>query len=206
MREMIYLDKISRYKDDGTVYNKDVICVRQLLELFIVFAKIGSFTFGGGYAMLPIIQEEIVDKRGWASEEEVIDYYAIGQCTPGIISVNTATFIGYKLRGIAGALFATLGIISPSIVIITTIATFFTHFQDYKVVQHAFGGIRVAVVALILNAIAQMWGKSVKDYVGVIIFIVAFVTVAFMNVSPIIIIVISAIAGIVIQDRRAAMK
>lgn len=180
--------------------------MKQLLELFTVFAKIGSFTFGGGYAMLPIIQEEIVDKRGWASEEEVIDYYAIGQCTPGIISVNTATFIGYKLRGIGGALFATLGIISPSIVIITTIATFFTHFQDYKVVQHAFGGIRVAVVALILNAIAQMWGKSVKDYVGVIIFIVAFVTVAFMNVSPIIIIVISAIAGIVIQDRRAAMK
>ncbi len=180
--------------------------MRELLELFIVFARIGGFTFGGGYAMLPIIQEEVVEKRGWATEEEVIDYYAIGQCTPGIIAVNTATFIGYKLRGIVGAIFATLGMVFPSVVIITIIATFFTHFQDYKVVQHAFGGIRVAVVALILNAIVKMWDKSVKDYIGVLIFVISFVIVAFMHISPIVVIVASAIAGIIIQGRRAGIK
>ncbi|HLS53535.1 MAG TPA: chromate transporter, partial [Tissierellaceae bacterium] len=93
--------------------------MQELIQLFIVFFRMGAFTFGGGYAMLPIIQEEIVDKRGWATNEEVIDYYAIGQCTPGIIAVNTATFVGYKRKGIMGGVFATLGLVSPSIIIIT---------------------------------------------------------------------------------------
>ncbi len=180
--------------------------MRELWELFIVFARIGGFTFGGGYAMLPIIQEEVVEKRGWATEEEVIDYYAIGQCTPGIIAVNTATFIGYKLKGIIGAIFATLGMVFPSVVIITLIAAFFRQFQDYAIVQHAFGGIRVAVVALILNAIVKMWNNSVKDIVGIVIFIAAFIVVAFMELSPIVVIVASATAGIIIQSRRMDMR
>lgn len=180
--------------------------MRELWELFIVFARIGGFTFGGGYAMLPIIQEEVVEKRGWATEEEVIDYYAIGQCTPGIIAVNTATFIGYKLKGIIGAIFATLGMVFPSVVIITLIAAFFRQFQDYAIVQHAFGGIRIAVVALILNAIVKMWNNSVKDIVGIVIFIAAFIVVAFMELSPIVVIVASATAGIIIQSRRMDMR
>src|SRR5699024_4653397 len=99
--------------------------------------------------MLLIIQEKIVNKKQWATDEEIIDYYAIGQSTPGIIAVNTATFIGYNRKGILGAIFATLGLVAPSLVIITTIAKFFTHFQDYKMVQHAFAGVEVAVIALI---------------------------------------------------------
>ncbi len=127
----------------------------------MIFFKMGSFTFGGGYAMLPIIQEEIVNKRKWATDQEVLDYYAIGQSTPGIIAVNTATFIGYNQRGLIGGIVATLGIVSPSIVIITIIAMFFKNFQDYVLVQHALGGIRVVVAALILNAVLKMYRDSV---------------------------------------------
>ena len=127
----------------------------------MIFFKMGSFTFGGGYAMLPIIQEEIVNKRKWATDQEVLDYYAIGQSTPGIIAVNTATFIGYNQRGLIGGIVATLGIVSPSIVIITIIAMFFKNFQDYVLVQHALGGIRVVVAALILYAVLKMYRDSV---------------------------------------------
>lgn len=180
--------------------------MRELWELFIVFARIGGFTFGGGYAMLPIIQEEVVEKRGWATEEEVIDYYAIGQSTPGIIAVNTATFIGYKQRGIIGGIAATLGMVFPSVVIITVIANFFRQFQDYQVVQHAFGGIRVAVVALILNAISKMWSASVKDNIGILIFAASFITMIFFEISPIIVIVASATIGILVSKKRVDTK
>lgn len=176
--------------------------MRELWELFTVFARIGGFTFGGGYAMLPIIQEEVVEKRSWATEEEVIDYYAIGQSTPGIIAVNTATFIGYKQRGIIGGIVATLGMVFPSVVIITIIANFFRHFQDYKMVQHAFGGIRVAVVALILNAISKMWSASVKDKLGILIFAVTLIIMVFFQISPIIIIIASATVGILINKKK----
>lgn len=176
--------------------------MRELWELFTVFARIGGFTFGGGYAMLPIIQEEVVEKRSWATEEEVIDYYAIGQSTPGIIAVNTATFIGYKQRGIIGGIVATLGMVFPSVVIITIIANFFRHFQNYKMVQHAFGGIRVAVVALILNAISKMWSASVKDKLGILIFAVTLIIMVFFQISPIIIIIASATVGILINKKK----
>jgi chromate transporter len=157
----------------------------------------GSFTFGGGYAMLPIIQEEIVNKRNWATDKEILDYYAIGQSTPGIIAVNTATFIGYRQKGILGGIFATLGIVSPSIVIITIIATFFNNFQDYAIVQNAFGGIRVVVAALILNAVLKMYKDSVKDWTGIILFTASFLVLLLMDITPIIVIVVSAIAGII---------
>ena len=176
--------------------------MRELWELFTGFARIGGFTFGGGYAMLPIIQEEVVEKRSWATEEEVIDYYAIGQSTPGIIAVNTATFIGYKQRGIIGGIVATLGMVFPSVVIITIIANFFRHFQNYKMVQHAFGGIRVAVVALILNAISKMWSASVKDKLGILIFVVTLIIMVFFQISPIIIIIASATVGILINKKK----
>jgi chromate transporter len=180
--------------------------VKELWELFSVFFRIGAFTFGGGYAMLPIIQREVVEKRGWASDEEVIDYYAIGQSTPGIIAVNTATFIGYKKKGLIGAIFATLGMISPSLVIITIIASSFMHFKDNQTVQHAFAGIRVAVVALVVNAVVRMWKKSVKDLVGIILFILAFLVIAFTRISPIIIIFVSAATGILLSYRGAVKE
>ena len=174
-----------------------VIKIRDLFELFMIFCRIGGFTFGGGYAMLPIIQKEIVEKRNWATDEEVIDYYAIGQCTPGIIAINTATFIGYNQRGILGAIFATTGMVFPSIVIITVIAKFFQHFQDYEIVQNAFGGIRVVVVALIVSTVINMYKTSVKDNTGIIIFLIAFGAIGFFGISPILIIILSALVGII---------
>jgi len=180
--------------------------LKELWELFKVFAQIGVLTFGGGYAMLPMIQEEIVDKRGWATDEEILDYYAIGQSTPGIISVNTATFIGYKRKGILGAIVATLGIVFPSIVIITVIAIFFDQFEHYQIVQHAFAGIRVAVAALILNAIISMWQKAIKDYLGIIIFLLSFSVVAFLDISPIWVVIISFLVGVIIKGKKVDSK
>ncbi|MBU5676449.1 chromate transporter [Alkaliphilus sp. MSJ-5] len=170
--------------------------MKDLWELFTMFFRIGAFTFGGGYAMLPIIQNEVVEKRKWATDDEIIDYYAIGQCTPGVIAVNTATFIGYKKKGIIGGITATLGVVLPSLILITIIATFFKHFQDYKVVQYAFGGIRVGVVALIANTVIKMLKQTAKDRIGIAIFISAFLIIAFIDISPIVVIVMAALIGI----------
>lgn len=178
----------------------------ELLHLFLIFARIGGFTFGGGYAMLPIIQEEIVKRLQWATEEEVLDYYAIGQCTPGIIAVNTATFIGYKRRGIPGAIVATAGTITPSVIIITIIAAFFRQFRDIAVVNHAFGGIRVAVVALIFTAVIKMWKSSIRDVTGLFIFAISFGAVAFVKISPIVAIILSGAAGVFMLRIRTEAK
>lgn len=133
------------------------------LDLFLTFARIGVCTFGGGMAMLPILQREIVEKRGWATDEELTDYYAIGQCTPGIIAVNTATFIGYKLRGNSGGVFATLGVVFPSVVIITLLAAFLSSFADIPVVQHALAGVNACVVALIAASVVKLGKSSLKN-------------------------------------------
>jgi chromate transporter len=183
-----------------------MVSMEELLKLFLVFCRIGAFTFGGGYAMLPIIQREVVDKYKWATDEEVIDYYAIGQCTPGIIAVNTATFIGYKRRGIIGAIVATAGIVFPSVIIITAIAAYLINVQDYAVVGHAFGGIRVAVTALILNTVIKLTKTSVKDWLGIILFITSFLAVTFLTVSPIIVIVISISLGIITKIVRVDVR
>jgi chromate transporter len=180
--------------------------MKELMELFLTFCRIGGFTFGGGYAMLPIIQKEIVEKRGWATDDEVIDYYAIGQCTPGIIAVNTATFIGYKRRGIIGAIFATLGMVFPSLVIITTIAMFFEHFQDYPIVQNALGGIRVAVVALITSTIIKMWKQSIKNWVGIALFAFSFLVISLTNISPVIVIIIAGIVGTFVNLHKKVVE
>lgn len=170
--------------------------MKKLLNIYFAFFKIGAFTFGGGYAMLPIIQEEVVNKKKWATEDEVLDYYAIGQSTPGIIAINTATFIGYNEKGILGALAATFGLVSPSLIIITIIAKFFKNFQDLKVVQAAFGGIQVAVTALIAITVKNLFKQSVKDRSGIVLFAIAFIAVGIFNISPIILVVLSAIFGI----------
>ena len=168
-----------------------------LLELYLVFFKMGSFTFGGGYAMLPMIQEEIVTKRKWATEKEVLDYYAIGQSTPGIIAVNTATFIGYNQKGILGGIVATLGMVSPSIIIITIIASFFKDFQNYVLVQHGLAGVRVVVAALIFKTVIKMFKESVINWVGAVLFLLSFTVLVLFNINPIFIILFSALIGIV---------
>ncbi|HZK37988.1 MAG TPA: chromate transporter [Clostridia bacterium] len=168
----------------------------ELWELFIMFFNIGAFTFGGGFAMLPIIQREVVEKKKWATDEEIIDCFAIGQCTPGVIAVNTATFIGYKRKGIIGGIVATVGVVLPSLIVITIITTFFKQFQHYRIVQYAFGGIRVGVIALIANTVFKMLKQVAKNWVCIAIFIVAFIFIAFTDFSPIIIIVASILLGI----------
>lgn len=133
------------------------------LDLFWTFCRIGGLTFGGGYAMLPMLQKEVVETKKWATEEEVMDYYAVGQCTPGVIAVNTATFIGYKHHGVLGAIVATAGVVFPSLVIIMILAAFLQSFAEFEIVQHAFNGIRVTVCVLVLNAVIKLWKGSVID-------------------------------------------
>lgn len=169
--------------------------MKELLDLFFTFARIGGLTFGGGYAMLPIIQKEVVEKRKWATEEEVMDYYAIGQCTPGVIAVNTATFIGYKNKGIIGGIIATLGVVFPSLVIISIISMFISNFADLEIVKHAFSGIRVCVCVLIINAVIKLGKSSIVDTAALLIFLAVFVSSVFFNVSPIIAVIASGFIG-----------
>ena len=176
--------------------------MKTLIDLFFTFCRIGGLTFGGGYAMLPIIQKEIVEEKKWATEEEVLDYYAVGQCTPGIIAVNTATFIGYKVHGIIGAIVATLGVVFPSLIIITIIAALLKNFANYSIVQHAFSGIRVVVIALIVSAILELAKTSIKNSTTLIIAIIAFILVAFVNLSPIYIVIAAACIGLILKFIR----
>lgn len=173
--------------------------MKMLLTLFLTFARIGGFTFGGGYAMLPMLQKEVVERHGWATNEELIDYFAIGQCTPGVIAVNTATFIGFKKKGVLGAIFATLGAITPSLIIITIIAAFISNFQDLEIVQYAFGGIRAAVVALILSAVLKLSKKSIIDIFTFLIFLIVAVVSFFTDLSPIIFVLAAGVCGLVIN-------
>jgi chromate transporter len=169
--------------------------MKDYIDLMLTFARIGSITFGGGYAMLPIIERELVVKKGWATMDEVMDYFAIGQVTPGIIAVNVSTFIGYKRKGIPGGILSTLGFVFPSLVIITIIAAFLTNFSNIPLVQHAFVGIRVAVGALILDAVIKLVKGAVKDWKAVAICVTAFVLSAMVNASPVLLVIASALAG-----------
>ncbi len=176
--------------------------MKELWDLFLTFCRIGGLTFGGGYAMLPMIQEEVVNKRKWATEEEVLDYYAVGQCTPGIIAVNTATFIGYKIKGVTVAIVATSGVVFPSLVIIMIIAAFIKNFANMTSVQHAFAGIRVAVAVLVINAIFKLWKSGIKDKGGIAIFVVAFLIGIIFSISPVYIIIASILVGILVKGKR----
>jgi chromate transporter len=157
--------------------------------------KIGSITFGGGYAMLPIIERELVVKKGWATTEEVMDYFAIGQITPGIISINVATFIGYKRKGVSGSILTTLGLVMPSLIIISIIAAFLSNFAGIPQVQHAFAGIRVAVGALILDAVLKLLKGAIKDWKGIVICLAALIFSFVMKVSPVILVLAAGLAG-----------
>ena len=169
--------------------------MRQLWRLYKLFFKIGLFTFGGGYAMLPLLQDELVRKRKWLSEEELLDLYSIGQCTPGIISINVATFVGYQQAGIRGAVFTTMGMITPSILIITLIAAVLYKYMYNRYVTYAFDGIRVCVVALILDILYGLWKKNVTDKKAAVIFAGALGLLAVFNLSAVILVILAGAVG-----------
>lgn len=176
------------------------------LDLFLTFAQCGVCTFGGGYAMLPILQREVVQKRHWATDEELADYYAIGQCTPGIIAVNTATFVGVRLKGVLGGILATLGVVFPSVVIITIIAAFLKNFADIPAVVHAFAGIRACVCVLILNAVLKLKKSSVIDTVTALIFVATFLLSVMWGISPAIIVVLAGVIGVSVKKAKGELN
>ena len=195
--------------------------MNKLLSLYLTFAKVGAMMFGGGYAMLPILQREIVDNKHWATADNLADYYAVGQCTPGVIAVNTATFVGSSQAGIAGGIAATLGVVTVPAVIILIVAAFLSNYMDLEIVQHAFSGIRAAVTALILVSVIKLFKGSVKDAATGVIFTVVLVLAAAGNfvpapggfgqlwsvvTSPVFLVVISGAAGFAVRTVRKKNK
>ncbi len=166
-------------------------------DLFWTFSKVGAMMFGGGYAMLPMLQREISEKRGWVSEEELADYYAIGQCTPGIIAVNTATFVGKKRGGGIGGVAATLGLVFPSLVLISLFAGVISAFAGNPWIQHGFGGIRICTCVLIFNATAKLYKAAVADRYTRGIFLLVIAGSILTDVSPVWFVLLSALLGIV---------
>lgn len=147
--------------------------------------------------MIPMLEREIVDNKGWATSDELMDYYAVGQCTPGVIAVNTATFIGYKLYGNWGGIVATLGVVFPSLVIITIIAGILEQFADLPLVQNAFAGVRVCVCVLVFNAVVKLWKSAVHDKATLVIFLAVFLLSVFVDISPVIFVVAASLCGII---------
>ena len=174
--------------------------MKELLEIFFVAFRVGIMTFGGGYAMLPILQREVVENKKWVTEAEVLDYYAIGQCLPGIIMVNTMIFVGEKRKGKLGGIAAALGTVCPALIIITVIAALLTSFADSVIVKKAFSGIRVCVCVLIFNAVVKLWKSSVIDLKSFAIFAVVVVLSLVTKITPVVFVVLAAICGIVIKS------
>lgn len=176
------------------------------LDLFITFFKIGAFTFGGGYAMFPIFLRELSEKRNWITEDELMDCYAIGQCTPGVIAVNTASFVGFKTKGVLGAVFSTLGMITPSIIIITIIAALIGSFSDNAIVASALSGIRVAVCGMVVVTICRLVKKNIVDIFSAIIALATFLVIVIFDVSSVYAVIASAVIGIIVSAVRKKVK
>lgn len=177
----------------------------RIKKLFLIFFKIGAFTFGGGYAMIPFIEKEIVEETGWIESEDIVDIFAVVQSVPGVIAVNSATFVGYRVAGFLGALAATLGVVLPSFIIISIIALFLYNFRDYPLVKEAIKGINIGVVALMISAVVRLGKKSVKNPFSWIICILSFFALVLLDISPITVLLVSAIAGLAycfIKSRR----
>ena len=172
--------------------------MRELLDLFFTFARIGGLTFGGGYAMLPMLQREVVQKHAWASDEELLNVYAFAQCTPGVIAVNAASYVGYRVRRAAGSAVATFAVVLPSLLIISLIATLLTQFAQYEIVGHAFAGIRVAVGALVLRAFWTLLRKGVKNAWTGCVFAVALAVTVFTPLSPVYLVMAGVLLGLVL--------
>ena len=181
--------------------------IRKILTLFLTFLKIGAFTFGGGYAMIPLIQREIVEKHKWASDDDLLEIVAIAESTPGPIAINAATFVGYRVCGFFGAFISTVGIVLPSFCIILAISFVLREFRELKAVQYAFQGIRAGVLALIFKALFTMYKKCKKKIVSYIVMALAFVLVAFFKVNVLFVIITCAAIGLaasLIAKRRAS--
>lgn len=177
----------------------------KVVTLFVTFLKIGAFTFGGGYAMIPLIEREIVQKKKWISDEDILNIIAISESTPGPIAINSATFVGYKIAGFWGAICSTLGVVIPSFFVILIISVILRRFEDIQVIKYAFNGIRAGVLALIIKALISMYRQCPKNILSYIIIAASFLTVAFFKVNVLLVIVCCGIAGIsasVIADRR----
>ena len=180
--------------------------MKELWELFAAFFKVGLFTFGGGYAMLPILQREVVDKKHWVTEEELLDCYAIGQCTPGVIAVNTATYVGFQRKGIPGSVLATVAVVLPSLIIISVIALFLRSFADNPYVRYAFAGIRVAVGVLVCDALIKLFKKGVKGALAIGIFIAAVLFALLTDLSPVWVVLAAIVLGIVAELIKGRAK
>ena len=181
--------------------------ISRLFGVFAAFFKIGAFTFGGGYAMIPLIQREAVEKHKWVTDEDILDIIAIAESTPGPIAINSATFVGYRAAGVLGSLCATLGVVLPSFITILLISFVLKEFQQVQVVQYAFTGIRAGVLALIVKALWGMYAKSKKNAVSYIVMAAAFILVAFFDVSALPVLAGCAVFGLVtgeVMRRRAA--
>ncbi|MBR5237027.1 MAG: chromate transporter [Clostridia bacterium] len=176
--------------------------MKDLFKLFFTFARIGGFTFGGGYAMLPMLQKELVEKQKWTTEEDLMDYYALAQCTPGVIAVNVATMIGCRKKGYLGGIIATLGVVFPSFVIIVIIAAVLKNYAELSIVKNAFVGIRACVCALILDSVIKLGKKAVLDVPTLLIAAVVFLLVCFYSISPIILVIAAGLLGLLLQGRR----
>ena len=168
------------------------------LTLFLTFFKIGAFTFGGGYAMLPLIQREIVEKRKWITNDDILEVVAIAESTPGPIAVNSATFVGYRTGGFSGALLATLGVVLPSFAVILAISFVLREFESLKAVQYAFSGIRAGVLALVRKALWSMYKQSPKNAVSYALMAIAFVLVAFLGADVLPVIIGCAAVGLIV--------
>lgn len=180
--------------------------MKNICKLFLIFAKIGLFAFGGGYVILPMLKSEFVEKNGWVTEEDIMDYFAIAQCTPGVIAVNSATFIGRKKAGFFGALAATLGVVFPSVIIISIIALFLNNFAEITLVKYALQGIRACVCGIILSALWDLSKKTIKDKLSFFISVVVFLAMIIFDISPIIFVICSAVLGIIVKTSKRGAK
>ncbi len=172
--------------------------MKELFELYLAFFRIGGLTFGGGLTMLPMLKHELVEKKEWVTEEEILDYYAVGQCTPGIIAVNVSTFVGYKRKGIPGAIFSTLGMVSPSLIIVSILALFLEQFMDNETVSHAVGGIKIVVCALMLHTVITMSKKTIKNITGGVVCAIAFLLAMLTPVPTVLLVVAAGVFGIIL--------
>lgn len=179
--------------------DKKKISFRLCMQLFLSFFKIGAFTFGGGYAMIPLIQREMVENKKWISDDDILEIIAIAESTPGPIAINMATFVGTRTAGFFGAFFATLGVVLPSFIVISVIARLLSEFSDIKAVQYAFNGIRAGVLALLLKALFTMYKKVKKNAFSYVILALAFVTTAFFGVNVLLVILCCAVFGIIVS-------
>lgn len=171
--------------------------LKKALNLFLTFFKIGAFTFGGGYAMIPLIQKEVVEEKKWITDEDILEIIAIAESTPGPIAINSATFIGYRICGFWGSFFATLGVVLPSFVIILIISFVLNEFQNIKAVQYAFEGIRAGVLALLIKALWGMYKKTPKNLVSYIVIALSFIAVAIIDIPVLLVIIGCALFGLI---------